>query len=70
MTYKRFRQIENFIDSEERYYCWVCARTHSKEDEEKYEKFRQKASRINEFRIKILTEALKKLPDDYFGKSL
>ena len=70
MTFARFKQIENFIDSEEHYYCWACARAHSKKDEEKYEEFHQKANRIAKFRKEVLTEALKKLPDDYFEKSL
>lgn len=70
MTFARFKKIENFIASEERYYCWVCARTHSKEEEEKYEEFRKRGKKIAEFRKKVLTEALKKLPDDYFEKSL
>lgn len=66
MTFKRFKQVENFISSEEKYYCWVCARTHSKEEEEKYEEFRKRGKKISEFRGKVLAEALKKLPDDYF----
>lgn len=70
MTFERFKQVENFISSEERYYCWVCARAHSIEEEEKYEEFRNKAKKISEFRGKVLAEALKKLPDDYFEKSL
>lgn len=66
MTFKRFKQVENFISSEERYYCWVCARTHSKEEEEKYEEFCKREKKISEFRKKVLTEALKKIPDNYF----
>jgi hypothetical protein len=66
MTFKRFTEVENFIYSEEKYYCWVCARTHSKEEEEKYEELRKRGKKIAEFREKVLAEAVKKLPDDYF----
>lgn len=66
MTFKRFKKVEDFIFSEERYYCWVCARTHSKEEEEEYEEFCKRGKKISEFKKKVLAEALKKLPDDYF----
>lgn len=66
MTFKQFKQIENYIDSKIHYYGWVCARSHSKEEEEIYEEFCKREKKISEFRKKVLTEALKKIPDNYF----
>lgn len=69
MTYEEFVDIKNQTDREEGYYRWVCHlfyAHHSKEDEENYEYYRKKWNRINDFMTKVLTEALKDIPKDYF----
>lgn len=67
MTYEKFKDIEYMITSEKDWFCYACARTpHKKEHEEKYEEFRKRAKKISEFKKKVLTEALKNIPDNYF----
>jgi len=67
MTYQEFLDIQYEIDKEEDYYCWVCAgHHHSEKDEEKYRYYQRRQKKINEFKRKVLSEALKNLSKDYF----
>lgn len=67
MTYKEFLKIEYNINKEKNYYCWVVANyCHSKDDEDKYEYYKMKSQKINNFKKKVLTEALKKISKDFF----
>lgn len=67
MTYTEFLNIEYEIDKEEDFYCWVYStRRCTEEDKEKYKYYKEKKKKINEFKRKVLTEAVKNLSKDYF----
>lgn len=67
MTYEEFSNIEYNICKEKNYYCYVLAHPHhTKEDEEKYNYYKQKLKRINNFKIKVLTQSLINISEDYF----
>lgn len=71
MTYKDFCDIVYEVDKEEDYYCYACATTFEKnpryeEVRNKYEYYVKKHKKINDFKRKVLTEALKNLSKDFF----
>lgn len=67
MTYTEFLDIEYEIDKEEDFYGWVCSTRYCAEgDKEKYKYYKERKKKINEFKRKVLTEAVKNLSKDYF----
>lgn len=69
MTYDEFKAIEYRVINERDYYCYKNAVDYypKEEDIAKYNEYKERAKRIDNFKKKIITEALKKLPKDFFN---
>ena len=59
MTYKEFCDIEYYVDKEYHYYL-------RHQEDIKFPIFEKRYNKILEFRKKVITEALKNMPDNYF----
>ena len=69
MTYDEFRAIEYEVMTEKDYYCYKLAVDYhpKEEDVAKYDEYVKQSAKINNFKKKVLAEALKNLPKDYFN---
>lgn len=68
MTYQKFLDIVYHTSKEKDYYCWTTARPTKPRvaDELMYLMYCDRMDRINKFKKEVLTEVLKKLPNNYF----
>lgn len=69
MTYDEFKAIEHRVIKERDFYCYKNAVDYypKEEDIAKYNEYKERAKKIDNFKKKVITEALKKLSKDFFN---